>query len=657
MTPLEETGKEQEENATAPPIPPPQTVDEDSDKPHRALLVPELVAHIFAFLSPYVVIHRASLVSRNWCAYSRRFCPLPPVVAVWSPYLTPSESRLFIEETLPNAKILHLVPGRATAIGLLAHDRENAAQNELLQNIQGITISNSSRIFRLVIEGRRPIQSRLDGLLGCSPSFARGLSEIVIDSLSNQSSLFIDAIFDSCPSLKALSLAERGLLADINTVVQATLTKDHALWTRTASDPPLSLLRLTIKSLLVSQDFLKAIISACPNLLALELSSIHLGTLEPSGPVLSPINRIPFFHHIAQHCPRLERIQVSYVGLTLDPRRSQNVPTAEEVMEFRNTFSSVRCWSFDRTDLSVSTLPHLLRTGLFRQPREDAQICLRGLEIHPEGRHSGIDRELQAFLISANAATLVDLKIMGANYPSSYFESGFLNPENAWTCVGLETLHLRSYHDEGAITPTVNGPGNQWLSRHIFIGLTGAFPKMKDLRVECPNIDFSLEGGMCLVRRMTNLERLRIASKRNAHFTERDLAWLIPDPTLEQRATNAAILENLQNQIWKFRGGSGVRPVEVRLAHGGRRRVRDRTIAGTLDHVADLLEGIQTKGGHTRHGLPYLESLIVEQGGKWEEQIHVPQQQRIREIVKNMHGAFFFYLTMEGAPPKLGVGP
>lgn len=252
---------------------------------------------------------------------------------------------------------------------------------------------------------------------------------------------------------------------------------------------------------------------------------------------------------------------------------------------------------------------------------------------------------------------MVHLKVMGTNYPLSYFESGFMAPEN-WTCKGVQTLHLRSHHEIGILSPSgvSQGPANQWLSRHIFIGLTGAFLKMKDLRIDCPNVDFSLEGGMCLLRRMSDLERLPVKSMREGQFTERDLAWLLPDPTPEQRARNAKILAGIQDQIRIYRGGSSGRVISEKMSRGFRRGERDQSIAGTLEQVADLLEEIQTRGV-TGRCLPYLESFIIEQGGHWLANTCGPQQARTREIVKRMQGSFFFHLTMDGAPPKLGVGP
>jgi hypothetical protein len=179
---------------------------------------------------------------------------------------------------------------------------------------------------------------------------------------------------------------------------------------------------------------------------------------------------------------------------------------------------------------------------------------------------------------------------------------------------------------------------------------------MKDLRVDCPNIDFGLEGGMCLLRRMSSLEHLRIKSMRSAEFEERDLAWLLPDPTPEQRLQNSKILKNLQDRVRVYRGGGNGQAIPEKMVRGYKRRVRDQSIAGTMEQIVDLLEEIQTWGVAERC-LPYLESLIVEQGGKWDGYYHAAQQARTRDLIKRMQGSFFFHLTMEGAPPKLGVGP
>lgn len=531
---------------------------------------------------------------------------------------------------------------------------------ELFKQVQDVSESNGlAKISRLVFEGYQPMETpspaRMESLLKCSVPFASRLQEVRIENLSifNQASFELDFILDACPMLRELSLTGRLAISTNEAAVQVVLSKDHALWTRTASDRPLALQILTMKNVLVSQRFLDTVTGASPDLVKLELFSLHLGSLNAETGTLDAeplrLSRIAFFHHIGQSCPRLEFVQINFCGILLG---------VNEMDDFRSTFASVPNWSFSRDDFYHESLMNFL---LPRQPTETqvaALSCLRGLEIHTEGNHAGLHKALHAYLISPRAATLVHLKVMGANYPLSYFESGFLAPENTWTCKGLQTLHLRSRYETGILSPSgvSQGPANQWLSRHIFIGLTGAFLKMKDLRIDCPNIDFSLEGGMCLLRRMSDLERLRVKSLREGQFTERDLAWLHSDPTPEQRAQNAKILVGIQDQIRIYRGGSGGRVISEKMSRGYRRRERDQSIAGTLEQVADLLEEIQTKGVAGRC-LPYLESFIIEQGGQWVADTNGPQQARTREIVKRMQGSFFFHLTMEGAPPKLGVGP
>ncbi|KAF9140486.1 hypothetical protein BGX30_006457 [Mortierella sp. GBA39] len=623
--------------------------------PHRVLSIPELLAHIFAFLSPYVAIQYASLVCHDWLDVSRRFCPLPPVVATWSAHLGREERLELLTKILPDAKVLHIVSSKpyVKLVRRSSHSNDGVWR-ELFKQIQNVSEgSGLVKISRLVFEGYQPtetrVQARMESLFKCSVPFASRLQEVRIENLSksSQASFELDFILDACPMLRELSLAGRTNEA----AVQVVLSKDHTLWTRTASDRPLALQSLTMKDTLVSQLLLDTVTGASPELVKLELFSLHLGRLNAeTGKVnAEPLRRIAFLHHIGQSCPRLEFVQVSFCGTYYG---------ANEMNVFRSTFASVPNWSFSRGDFFNEGLMNFL---IPRGPTEiqvAALSCLRGLEIHKEGNPAGIHKALHAYLSSPLAATLVHLKIMGANYPLSYFESGFLAPESAWTCKGLQTLHLRSHHESDILSPSgvSQGPANLWLSRHIFIGLTGAFLKMKDLRIDCPNIDFSLESGMCLLRRMSDLERLRVKSMREGQFTEHDLAWLHPDPTPMQRAQNAKILAGIQDQIRIYRGGSGGRVIPEKMSHGYRRRERDQSIAGTLEQVSDLLEEIQTRGVAGRC-LPYLESFIIEQGGQWAAKVHGPQQAQTREIVRRMQGSFFFHLTMDGAPPKLGVGP
>ncbi|KAF9929148.1 hypothetical protein FBU30_001825 [Linnemannia zychae] len=444
----------------------------------------------------------------------------------------------------------------------------------------------------------------------------------------------IDVILDNCPSLVELSFSGGTKAPSHQDMTTIDLSKDHRLWSHTTTNTTLKLQTLCIKGLILSPSLLKVLVGASPHLIKLQLSRIGLGS-DPVQPFNSPfiLERFPddLMSLTAQSCPRLEYIQMGLSAIIMNEY---------ELLNFRDSFKAVSHWGFNRSDLQQRSLSKFLLNNI------NLPIYLTGLEIHPDAAPAGIHMDLHTYLTSPYAGTLIHLRILGANYSLSHFESGFLSPDIAWTCSGLETLHLRAHSEYGNLTAEdSHKAGNQWLSRHVFLGLSKAFPKMKDLWINSPNIDFELEGGMCLLRRMVDLEKIRIQSMRGGLFKERDLAWLNSDPTPTQHARNNHILKEVQDQIRTFRGGSHNRldMVHPKMVPGYKPRLRDQSIAGTLEQVADLLEEIQTPGVAKR-SLPYLESLVIESGKRLSEFIQKEQETQAKKIIKRMHGTFLFKL-------------
>ncbi|KAF9142533.1 hypothetical protein BG015_000767 [Linnemannia schmuckeri] len=230
------------------------------------------------------------------------------------------------------------------------------------------------------------VPSRMASLFRCSIPFASRLLEVRIENLSksNQASFDVDVILDACP------------------------------------------MSLTIKNILVSQRSLDTMTGASPNLVKMELFSLHLVQVSTdTGKVnVEPMGRIEFFYHIGRSCPQLELAQVSLFGDLLG---------ANEMDSFRSTFATAPNWSFSKDDFYNEGLMDFL---LPRRPTELQAMtlsCLRGLEVHPKGNYVGIHKALHAYLVSPRATALVHLNIMGINHLLSYSESGFLTAENAWT--------------------------------------------------------------------------------------------------------------------------------------------------------------------------------------------------------------------------------
>lgn len=90
-----------------------------------------------------------------------------------------------------------------------------------------------------------------------------------------------------------------------------------------------------------------------------------------------------------------------------------------------------------------------------------------------------------------------------------------------WACRGLKTLHLtvdHRYHDS-----------NSTKSSLVLFGfLTRVCPRLQELHLKQWAIYLSLQGGLCLLTRLQDLERVRLATDGNIDFLEQDLFWMRP---------------------------------------------------------------------------------------------------------------------------------
>lgn len=198
--------------ASAPTI----NTDTAPPTPHRVLRIPELLAHIFAFLPPYVVIQYVSLVCHDWLDVSRRFSLLPPVVATWSAHLTRQESLELFTKILPDAKVLRIVSSSPYGeVGERSPQGYDYVWRELFKHVEEVSEGNRlAKISRLVFEGYQLMEecapARMESLFKCSVPFSSRLQEVRIENLSkfSQASFELDFILDACPMLRELSLTD-----------------------------------------------------------------------------------------------------------------------------------------------------------------------------------------------------------------------------------------------------------------------------------------------------------------------------------------------------------------------------------------------------------------------------------------------------------------
>ncbi|KAG0053930.1 hypothetical protein BGZ83_000156 [Gryganskiella cystojenkinii] len=294
------------------------------------------------------------------------------------------------------------------------------------------------------------------------------------------------------------------------------------------------------------------------------------------------LDRITVFRLLARDCPFLRDIHVSF--------DSTPMVSSEEVQRLADAFEDLESWSLNTRDLASRNFATLMarKTKQITQHGDGQDDTLYRLERRPFSHgHSpfllaeleiiafaqdvlypeGLMEAVHAFLVSPEARALKHLKLAtppssftesaghllgndrhrnsGAPYGNNYFNPYLFEQHKVWTCRSLETLHMEIRANAGdasfyAPTPfmSLNSFANKdllnlqsWASRCLFSYLARVIPNCKELYLVIPPaaMDMKLEGGLCLLRRMSKLERAWIGfhAPVTAELEERDLVWLV----------------------------------------------------------------------------------------------------------------------------------
>lgn len=305
---------------------------------------------------------------------------------------------------------------------------------------------------------------------------------------------------------------------------------------------------------------------------------------EPISIPSLPLDRMTLYQIVTEKCPLLRHVHISL--------ESSSPATLEEVHAFTDAFVDLESWSFETKELGINFEALVaLRTTEDQQLDQDRlQGSLRVERGHSFGVGSlflltsleiissipdflpseDLVRSVHAFLVSPSARSLKQLKLTtppasfihrlghhigrgllqskdscGIPYSNTFFNPYLFNQHKIWTCRSLETLYLKVQFNGGEssfyiTTPfsSVNAFANRklhslmsWNSRCVISYLVRAIPNCKELCLMLPSLasDLKLEGGLCILRRMSKMERVCISYEAAAPtaLEERDLAWLM----------------------------------------------------------------------------------------------------------------------------------
>ncbi|KAG9066830.1 hypothetical protein KI688_012742 [Linnemannia hyalina] len=350
-----------------------------------------------------------------------------------------------------------------------------------------------------------------------------------------------------------------------------------------ASRPPLrcgyGLQTLILRHAMSSQSAIKSMLQTLPSLLSLEIRFLKIPNSHPVNPPI--FHRPTFFRDLSGSCPNLQHLHFSIFHRPLlvpdSMTMCEALPTltglglpCQDLESYRQPIGI----GIDETDAG-GVGPDTPRLGVL----EFYVNHLTRLELlaYRFSQEDSLISNLHAFL--TEAVHLQHLVAPKVNYWTEFLEMKDVQPSNGagasilrttadgqhhyqhqhpatsfmsaaasgannsqwsasktktwgWACRNLETLHLGFKAKE---TYTPNGhddssPRKRLIteeSRILFGFIARICPQLRDLHIRKYSLDLSLEGGLCLLTQLRELEQLVIWSQtKGFRLREKDVDWI-----------------------------------------------------------------------------------------------------------------------------------
>lgn len=502
----------------------------------RALALAEIIECIVSFLNDYN-LRKALLVNKTWRAIA---LPYRGRHLLWHDSLdADSPLRKHILQQLAVCRSLTF----STQSAALSREQSESWTN-LLEGLQARdsleTRSRRAGLATLTIHSAVCVTGKLMPLLR-SRSIARTLTTLTIDR--TDTGIFpIEPILAQVPMLVQLSLGP-GPLGMHQTL--GTLLCPNAKRTVVA----LRLQSLLLRRLKYVPADMANLFAMMPNLVelrAIDMARIirrpSVATVQDASPFSSTFNSTTdsssqdaSLFVLAEHCPRIKT-------LVFTDRISGSPP-----MDLATLFQAcpnVDSWGLSAWDISPTTFSTILALP----------NVLTSLEIWHGSQLRNGGPLLHAFLCLS--PMLQHLRAPEYRFPISCFDTEQHQPKEEegdgassvtkrlsprpkiWNCRNLKTLHLGFvYQTTTTMTQQENDKtarkmGRLEQSRLVFRYLAKVCPRLRDVYIWKDDLSIDLEGGLCFLLRLQQLETLRFRTNDMPSLTERDLCWIASETPL-----------------------------------------------------------------------------------------------------------------------------
>lgn len=439
---------------------------------------------------------------------------------------------------------------------------------------------------------------------------------------SNTTSINLALVLQNCPALEYFE-AQGSFSLELRWAPLLASDQQH----------PFNLRSLVLDSTGFYQQYLHRLLSLAPRLKVLKLIAVPTHSFSYPG------------YHWAGLFAHLRLLPIALDTVFCSSRDQFSPPLFHrQLLEICPVVSEWNLWALDVSPLLLQELEahtnNLTSLVLYSKPhRTGGTCCLSELKHAPTTLHRFLSTPdtLVHLRTLKTVALLVNFDIHGRggyvykDDPNRDLYMPFRNeapkPLEVWRCHNLLTLHLE-----------IHAPGEHMLdgcvhSRIIFGYISRVFPLLEELRIwtpyKCstrgniqfypPRLRFELDGGMCLMGRLRNLQRLEVRPGKGSLTTpidEVDLNWMLRSG----QGGKYRLLRRIRVESWRLRKKREKELEMLRLQkqlaqpEGNAVPLVDPELMGQLRNLGllvDVEEMILEMDSRSYRPLPSLEGLSI----------------------------------------------
>ncbi|KAF9146330.1 hypothetical protein BG015_011628, partial [Linnemannia schmuckeri] len=624
-----------------------------------ALSIPEILETILSFLSLKSRHDASRLVCKQWYAVCKG---LTPVSYNWILHLTPSNNNSSNSENNDFGMEQRTISERissATNI-VIKVDKDTLVPGASKQRLDSWT--NMMGVLSSIVQEHndRRLHPRLQTLHlreGILEDFAiqlpqlpvlTTLSTLRIDVIVQWDIIYLFEILKACPNLEELSIQPTYAAnmpyrsTHLSFEQSSAITSQQEFSIMDRSDVQKSMTRLrtcSLYNMTITLPALRGILQVSPQLSKLVLARCrHL--VRPGQTVTffddrpaSSLNHTAFIIRlVGEHCANLKSFHLS---ISRGSGYGLNIPEAISILD---TFPHMEECNLTDQDIdpvllkSLSTVVNRI-TALNLLPIQSTTSYTHGIPLReilctfehlihlraPTATYYIEDMDLNGVQEQLREIWYRNRGYVGyrtQSTPCIRKDDPAIARQYIWACRGLRTLHMTvGYHDSDS-----NSTDTALI---IFGFLSRMCPQLQDLHLKRWAMNLEIEGGLSLLTRLQDLERVRIQIDHHHWVGEEYLSWLKPTtlPSTWGRLTFPLVYRRVRKNLrrrYQVLTPPEILNAESKLVERGREVGIELAKIGHGDDLLDWMDdhyGLCASASHRRERLttlPKLQSFWIE---------------------------------------------